>query len=232
MIAVSHPALRHARAVLMAVTLLLSACAAAPDGASARARARKLRAAGQEGVAGGGEHRGDRNGDRRWTSLAELPPELRDTPLGASSATAFRNRREQMMGAGSGFIIDPSGVIVTNNHVVGHADKIVVSLVRRARELPARVIGDDELTDVAVIKVQASEPLPSVPLGRQPPGRGRRLDAGRRQSVRSRRLGHRRHRLGARAATSAPGRSTTSCSSMRRSIPAIPAGRSSTWTAR
>ena len=40
MIAVSHPALRHARAVLMAVTLLLSACAAAPDGASAEVRAR------------------------------------------------------------------------------------------------------------------------------------------------------------------------------------------------
>ena len=35
------------------------------------------------------------------------------------------------MGAGSGFIIDPSGIIVTNNHVVGHADKIVVVADRR-----------------------------------------------------------------------------------------------------
>ena len=37
------------------------------------------------------------------------------------------------MGAGSGFIIDPSGLIVTNNHVVGHADKIVVSLTDGTR---------------------------------------------------------------------------------------------------
>ena len=44
------------------------------------------------------------------------------------------------MGAGSGFIIDPSGIIVTNNHVVGHADKIVVSLTD-GTQLPARVIG-------------------------------------------------------------------------------------------
>ena len=37
------------------------------------------------------------------------------------------------MGAGSGFIIDPSGLIVTNNHVVGHADKIVVALTDGTR---------------------------------------------------------------------------------------------------
>ena len=68
------------------------------------------------------------------------------------------------MGAGSGFIIDPSGVIVTNNHVVDHADKIVVSLTD-GRQLPANVLGSDELTDVAVIKVDAPDPLPSVTWG-------------------------------------------------------------------
>ena len=72
--------------------------------------------------------------------LAQLPPELRDTPFGREFRERFGNRREQMMGAGSGFIIDPSGMIVTNNHVVGHADKIVVSLTD-GTELPARVIG-------------------------------------------------------------------------------------------
>jgi serine protease Do len=96
--------------------------------------------------------------------LSELPPELRDTPLGREFRRRFGNRREQAMGAGSGFIIDPSGLIVTNNHVVGHADRIQVSLTDGTR-LPARVIGTDELTDVALIKVQASGALPAVPFG-------------------------------------------------------------------
>ena len=96
--------------------------------------------------------------------LGELPPELRDTPLGREFRRRFGNRKEQTMGAGSGFIIDPSGLIVTNNHVVGHADKIQVSMTDGTR-LPARVIGSDELTDVALIKVQASGPLPAVAFG-------------------------------------------------------------------
>jgi serine protease Do len=96
--------------------------------------------------------------------LSQLPPELRDTPLGREFRRRFSSRREQVAGAGSGFIIDPSGIIVTNNHVVGHADKIVVSLTD-GRQLPAQVLGHDELTDVAVIKVQGAEPLPAVTWG-------------------------------------------------------------------
>jgi serine protease Do len=96
--------------------------------------------------------------------LNELPPELRDTPLGREFRRRFGNRRGQVSGAGSGFIIDPSGIIVTNNHVVDHADKIVVSLTN-GRQLPAKVVGRDELTDVAVIKVQTTEALPSVTWG-------------------------------------------------------------------
>ncbi|HBK05135.1 MAG TPA: endopeptidase [Acetobacteraceae bacterium] len=96
--------------------------------------------------------------------LSEIPPELRDTPLGREFRRRFGNKREQVAGAGSGFIIDPTGIIVTNNHVVDHADKIVVSLTD-GRQLAAKVIGRDELTDVAVIKVQSDEPLPSVTWG-------------------------------------------------------------------
>jgi serine protease Do len=96
--------------------------------------------------------------------LGELPPELRDTPLGREFRRRFGNRREQVAGAGSGFIIDPSGIIVTNNHVVDHADKIVVSLTD-GRQLPATVLGRDELTDIAVIKVETRDQLPSVPWG-------------------------------------------------------------------
>jgi serine protease Do len=96
--------------------------------------------------------------------LAELPKELRDTPLGREFRRRFGNKREQTIGAGSGFIIDPSGLIVTNNHVVGHADKIVVSMTD-GKQYPARVIGSDELTDVALIKVSAPGPLPYVSWG-------------------------------------------------------------------
>ena len=96
--------------------------------------------------------------------LRELPPELRDTPLGREFRRRFGDRLEHTMGAGSGFIIDPSGIIVTNNHVVGHADKIVVSLTN-GHQYPAKLIGQDQLTDVAVIKVVANEPLSAVTWG-------------------------------------------------------------------
>jgi serine protease Do len=95
---------------------------------------------------------------------ADFPPELRDTPLGREFRRRFNNRRQQVAGAGSGFIIDPSGIIVTNNHVVGHADKIIVSLTD-GRQMAAKVLGHDELTDVAVIKVEGGAGFPSVSWG-------------------------------------------------------------------
>ncbi len=96
--------------------------------------------------------------------IAQLPPELRDTPLGREFRRRFGSQREQVMGAGSGFIVDPTGIIVTNNHVVGHATRIMV-LLTDGTELPAHVIGTDDLTDVAVIKVDAPHPLPAITWG-------------------------------------------------------------------
>src|SRR5262249_46454451 len=91
--------------------------------------------------------------------FAALPPDLQK-----QFRERFRNRRQEMMGAGSGFIIDPTGYIVTNNHVVGNADRITVAL-SDGTELPARVIGSDDLTDVALIKVSAPNSLPYVTWG-------------------------------------------------------------------
>jgi serine protease Do len=96
--------------------------------------------------------------------LSEIPPELRDTPLGREFRRKFGDKRTETTSAGSGFIIDPSGVIVTNRHVVEHASQIRVALTDGSA-LPARVIGSDELTDVAVLQVTATRALPAVPWG-------------------------------------------------------------------
>ncbi len=96
--------------------------------------------------------------------FGDMPAELRDTPLGREFRRKFGRRQQQVTGNGSGFIIDPSGIIVTNNHVVGRADSIIVSLTD-GRQLPATLLGRDELTDLAVIKVNANGPLPSVSWG-------------------------------------------------------------------
>jgi serine protease Do len=66
-------------------------------------------------------------------------------------------------GLGSGVIISPDGYIVTNNHVVDGATDIRVTMTNR-EVLPAKVIGTDPLTDLAVIKVKGTN-LPSVPWG-------------------------------------------------------------------
>jgi serine protease Do len=66
-------------------------------------------------------------------------------------------------GEGSGFIVSPDGTILTSAHVVDGADEVTVKLTDR-REFRARVVGEDRLSDVAVIKIDARN-LPTAPLG-------------------------------------------------------------------
>jgi serine protease Do len=68
------------------------------------------------------------------------------------------------MGMGSGFIIDETGLVVTNNHVVEAADTITVVL-DGGEEHIAEIVGTDEKTDLAVLRIEADEPLPTVPWG-------------------------------------------------------------------
>ena len=65
---------------------------------------------------------------------------------------------------GSGFIIDPSGIIVTNNHVIDNADTIEVTL-SDGETLDATLLGIDDKTDLAVLKVEPKAPLPAVKFG-------------------------------------------------------------------
>ena len=73
-------------------------------------------------------------------------------------------RDTPVFGAGSGFIVSPDGVILTNAHVVRDAKEVVVKMQDR-REYRARVLGSDPKTDVAVLKIDAKN-LPVVPIGK------------------------------------------------------------------
>jgi serine protease Do len=86
-------------------------------------------------------------------------PELFDDP--------FDNRRQRetpRRGAGTGFLIDSAGYILTNHHVIEAADRITVKLTD-GRSLRAQVIGSDPDTDIALIKVDAEKKFPHAVLG-------------------------------------------------------------------
>jgi len=65
---------------------------------------------------------------------------------------------------GSGFIIDPSGYVVTDDHVVENAESVAV-MAQDATEYPARIVGRDPLTDLALLKIDGAPPLPHVRWG-------------------------------------------------------------------
>jgi serine protease Do len=73
-------------------------------------------------------------------------------------------REYKQHGLGSGVIVSPDGYILTNNHVVGGAEEIHVTLMDK-REFTAKVIGKDPKTDLALIKINTKDPLPSAQLG-------------------------------------------------------------------
>jgi len=104
---------------------------------------------------------------------ADAAPDLpKGTPFDDMFEQFFKNhggtagprapRRSSSLG--SGFIIDASGIVITNNHVVGDANDIVVILTD-GRKLKAKVIGKDAKVDVAVLKVESDKPLPTVKFG-------------------------------------------------------------------
>lgn len=76
---------------------------------------------------------------------------------------APQTRRSKALG--SGFVISEDGYIVTNNHVIEGADEIVIEFYDGLGTLDAKVVGTDPNTDIALLKVEADEPLPYVPFG-------------------------------------------------------------------
>jgi len=74
------------------------------------------------------------------------------------------NNGAEQMALGSGFIIDPSGYVVTNNHVVDDASEVTVTLTS-GKSYTAKVIGTDKKTDLALVKIESPTPLPAVAFG-------------------------------------------------------------------
>ena len=101
-------------------------------------------------------------GQRSAPSLPGLPPELRrffEMPGMPDGGGGSRGG----VASGSGFIVSPDGYVLTNAHVVDSSTKVTVRLLDR-REFPARIVGTDPTTDVAVLKIEATGLAPA-PLG-------------------------------------------------------------------
>jgi serine protease Do len=102
----------------------------------------------------------------RTTGEPAKGPEMLPEPFRRPQPPEGRERPERprpMRGLGSGFVIDPTGYIVTNHHVVDGAKAIEVTL-SDGRKLAAKLVGSDPETDIAVIKVEATG-LPAISLG-------------------------------------------------------------------
>jgi len=101
-----------------------------------------------------------------------VPEQFRNGPYKDFFERFFKDRAPQEHGRpqgkrgsiGSGFIIDKSGIVVTNNHVIGDADEITVTL-KDGSEMDAELLGTDEKTDLAVLRIETDAALPAVAWG-------------------------------------------------------------------
>jgi serine protease Do len=96
--------------------------------------------------------------------LSELPPDSQLQQLFKGLIDKDKNLPRRVTSLGSGFVIDPSGLIVTNEHVIDQAEQITVTL-NDGTSLPAKVVGRDEKTDLALLRVHPTKPLISAHFG-------------------------------------------------------------------
>jgi len=103
----------------------------------------------------------------------KAPPraQLPNVPPGSPLEDLFKNflgpdgeKPRHVTSLGSGFIIDPAGFIVTNNHVIDNSDQVTITLYD-GTSLPAKIVGRDTKTDLALLKVVPKKPLPATHFG-------------------------------------------------------------------
>ncbi len=112
--------------------------------------------------------------EARNTPMPNLPP---GSPFEEFFEEFFKNRRgpggpeagpnrppRRVSSLGSGFVVDSSGIVITNNHVIAESDEITVIFTDGAR-LKAEVVGRDTKTDLAVLRVKPAKPLKAVKFG-------------------------------------------------------------------
>ena len=98
------------------------------------------------------------------TRTVQQAPDIFDFFFGDGRGQQRQVQSQPRVGFGSGVIISKDGYIVTNNHVIEGADEISVKL-NDNREFRGRVIGTDPSTDLALIKIESDDDLPTIPVG-------------------------------------------------------------------
>lgn len=110
-------------------------------------------------------HMADRDQQKQMEEFMQRFAERFGVPMQPGQPGMKRQRpADKAQAVGTGFIIDEKGWIVTNYHVAGKADEITVTLAD-GRKLPAKLMGGDEKTDLALLKVESDKPLPYVTFG-------------------------------------------------------------------
>ena len=100
--------------------------------------------------------------EQRIVTVAE---KIKPSVVHIEAIVKVNDRRSQA--TGSGVIVREDGAILTNDHVVNDAEKITVSIPGRKRKYPARLVGTDRQTDIALLQIQSDEPFPAAVLSEE-----------------------------------------------------------------
>jgi len=168
-------ALRPSLAGLFALLLLVGSAGArpAPDGfadLAARLLPAVVNISSTQTLSAGDKDKNGKGGDN--SDMPQFPPGSpfeqffkdfldKNQPHGGKQQEALPRHATSL---GSGFIVDPSGIVVTNNHVIADADEITVTL-QDDTSFKAEVIGKDTKTDIAVLRIKSSKPFTAVKFG-------------------------------------------------------------------